>query len=59
MVVLGTTIHEFASDVALSSYTLFRHPGQAKREPGSIVEPHVLLMNGPRLKAGVTAVGAQ
>jgi hypothetical protein len=32
--------------------TLFCHPGL---EPGSIVPTHVLLMNGPRLKAGMTA----
>jgi hypothetical protein len=30
---------------------LNRHPGL---EPGSIVQSHVQLMDGPRLKAGVT-----
>jgi hypothetical protein len=51
MVVLGTTIHEFATIIARLSTPIHRHPGL---EPGSIHPPHVLLKSGPRLKAGVT-----
>jgi hypothetical protein len=51
MVVLGTTIHESAPASHNRRHPLNRHPGL---EPGSIPQSHERLIDGPRLKAGVT-----